>query len=553
MKQKMKWKQSYIFPVSIFFITMFVVCCPLMTGNCINGHDISYHLLRVEALKEGILIGKPFLKINVLYFGGAGYGSSLFYPDFLLYIPALFRAAGIGINLSFHLFVALCFAAGYFTAYQCMKLITGSIYSATITAVVVTMCQYHIDDVYTRSAVGEYTALIFLPLVLYGIYDLMYEQLKRPWIMGVGFAGILLCHTNTTVFCMGLYFLIVLINSKKFIKNPRLFLRLCITAIVVALGTAFYWMPVLEQMMSAKFSYGKASFDLGYEMLEVKNIFANQNPGMGIIIFLLCLPRLFLRKISGEEQPEEKTGRSICLRFADWMLVFGLLFTLGATRMVPWAKLNQIFSFIQFPWRFFIMSSCLLAFAIGIYWEYYLQEEKLREYGFLLVLALMTASCLSNIERNDQGYYSYSEDYYSYKPFTGEVIGGEWLPATVLDRQKLMDDSDKAKDDTGKQDTVTRDKNTLIARTDGKTAYLDVPFVYYKGYEAKLLKTGEKLAVTGDGENGVCRVLLPQGEEGEILVYYAGTVIQVISAIVSGLILAGIIFFVVKKKKLRSM
>ena len=537
MKQKMKWNQSYIFPISIFFITMFVVCCPLMTGNCINGHDIFYHLLRIEALKEGILMGKPFLKINVLYFGGAGYGSSLFYPDFLLYLPALFRVAGMGINLSYHLFVAICFAAGYFSAYQCMKLITGSVYSATIAAVVLTLCQYHIDDVYTRSAVGEYTAFIFLPLVLYGIYDLMFDQMKRPWIMGIGFAGILLCHTNTTVFCVGLYCLIVLMNSKKFVKNPQLFLRLCLTAAIVALGTAFYWMPVLEQMMSAKFSYGKASFDLGYEMLEVKNIFANQNPGMGIVIFLLCLPRLFIR------------DKGKTLLYADVMLACGILFTLGATRIVPWDRLNQMFSFIQFPWRFFIMSSCLMAFAIGIYWEHYLQGEKQREYGFLLILALMIASSLSNIERNDQGYYSYSADYYSYKPFTGEVIGGEWLPETVLDRDKLIEESERGKDDSGRQIAVIREKNSLIIETEDKTTYLDVPFVYYKGYAAKLMETGKKLTVTGNGENGVCRVILPEGEKGKILVYYEGTLIQKISGVLSGLILAGILIFAVKKRK----
>ena len=85
---------------------------PLFTVNCIGGHDIAYHLLRIEALKTGILQGRPFLRINMLFFGGMGYASSLFYPDFLLYFPAVLRVLGVGINLSYHLFVALCIILG---------------------------------------------------------------------------------------------------------------------------------------------------------------------------------------------------------------------------------------------------------------------------------------------------------------------------------------------------------------------------------------------------------------------------------------------------------
>ena len=68
-------------------IVLLAACAPLFTINCIGGDDIIYHLLRIEALKEGILAGRPFLRINMLFFGGAGYASSMFYPDLLLYFP----------------------------------------------------------------------------------------------------------------------------------------------------------------------------------------------------------------------------------------------------------------------------------------------------------------------------------------------------------------------------------------------------------------------------------------------------------------------------------
>ena len=36
--------------------------------------------------------GAPFLRVNMLFFGGEGYASSMFYPDFLLYIPAVLHS-----------------------------------------------------------------------------------------------------------------------------------------------------------------------------------------------------------------------------------------------------------------------------------------------------------------------------------------------------------------------------------------------------------------------------------------------------------------------------
>ena len=55
----------------VFLITMLIACAPLISRYCINGHDLEYHLLRIESLKEGIKIGKPFLRVNTLFFGNA--------------------------------------------------------------------------------------------------------------------------------------------------------------------------------------------------------------------------------------------------------------------------------------------------------------------------------------------------------------------------------------------------------------------------------------------------------------------------------------------------
>ena len=335
----------------ISVIVILTACLPLFTLNCIGGHDIAYHLLRIEALKEGIASGRPFLRVNMLFFGGMGYASSLFYPDFLLYFPALLRVCGVGINLSYHLFVALCIILGFASAFYCAKHISKSNLAAVITAVIFTLYQYHIYDIYTRSAVGEFTAVIFVPFVIAGLHDFMYEEYKHPWLLALGMAGVLLCHTITTVICLLLCVLSVIADITNMKKEPKKLLRLLLTAVLVLGVTAFYWMPVAEMMSTGAFS-NDYYFDTSYEAAKLWEVLFNEYNRMGVAIFILLLTGLTIKNRK---------------RFADLCAIAGIFIAVCATGIFPWERLEGLLGFIQFPWRLFVMTGPLLAFAEGIY------------------------------------------------------------------------------------------------------------------------------------------------------------------------------------------
>lgn len=524
-------------------ITIAVACLPLFTINCIGGHDILYHLLRIDALKAGIQNGLPFLRVNLLFFGGMGYASSMFYPDFLLYLPAVLRALGAGINLSFHIFAAFCIIAGFTSAYFSMKTVTRGRLAPLCCAMIFTLYQYFLDDIFTRSAVGEYTAMLFLPLVLAGLYDLIFLEFKKPYLLGLGMAGIILCHTLTTLLALVLCLAAVLICCRRLLKSPGKLLKLCLTALCVLCATSFYWLPMLEQMASSSFQYANSIFDLQYERMLLKDVFQNRHPGMGLAIFLLLAPRLFLKK------------RSDRIRFADLCLLAAFLFILCTTGLFPWGRLQDELSFIQFPWRLFAVTGPLLAFAEAIYLDAF--QELLpsapwsKEASCLLcataVLIVMTVSAIQTQGRNDQEYYSYSDDYFDYAPYTGNVIGGEWLPMGATDRDSLTTDAPFALLPDGKKVEVLRDRNSLsLTGLDPSLSYVDVPFLYYKGYRASSL-AGKPLKLDGSGENGRVRVY-PDGAEG-IRVSYGGTVLQKASTWISLLTLLGVLGLGFYKKR----
>ncbi len=534
---------------AVFLITMMIACSPLISRYCINGHDLEYHLLRIESLKEGIRIGRPFLKVNTLFFGNAGYASSMFYPDFLLYIPALLRAAGCSINASYHIYVAVCIILCYLSSFYCVKKMTGSSYGGMIAAVTLTLSQYHLDDIYVRSAVGEYTAFIFIPFVVYAVYNVIFEKMDKPQLFILGYFGLLLSHTSSFIMCALFGLVTILIFFKRTLADGKVLKRLVISVIITLLVSCFYWLPMLEQFMNTRFYVSTPWMQPKDEAVSFIRIFGSQFPGLGCVIFLTLVPRIFIYKKKGED----KIYASF-LTFADLLILAGALFALLACDVIPWDRIGRYLTFIQFPWRFFIMSSVLLSMAAGLIFACFIgrDEETEKIWVFekgvdsqtisagavilIMVLIINGISGFSAINKGMQGYYDYSDDYYSFKPYTANVIAGEWLPETVKDKEGLVDDSEVMVADKGTEIDFVRIKNTIEADIVGNHDYVDVPFIYYLGYRAELVKedgSSRELKITGEGNNGMCRVYLKDMGQGRLKVTYKGTLLSGISVWIS--------------------
>ncbi len=532
--KKILQKRENRVTILFFLVTMLTALSPLVSRYCINGHDLEYHLLRIESLKEGILIGRPFMKVNTLFYGGAGYASSLFYSDLFMHIPALLRVMGVSIGKSFHIYTAIIFILCYLSTFYSVWRMTLSKFAATLAAVLLTLCPYHMDDMLVRTACGENAAFIFLPLAIYGIFNVLYEDMDRPWVFGLGMAGLILTHPATCILMVFVCIVAFLINIKRFTAEPRVFVKLCVVSVIALLVTSYQWLPMLEQFANAQFYVSNNWTDLLDAAVPFTDVASSTFPSVGFVLFALVLPRCFMSK---KDYP--------ILRFVDLMIIAAAIFAVGATNVMPWERVAKLFGFLQFPWRMFIMSSVLLAMSDAIILRLFLDRiaEDRRRFAFdavlVIIAALMMQMAIDHQNENSMGYYDYSEDYYSYKPFTANVIAGEWLPSTVTDPQALVTDSGKMTFDDGSAAEFSRSKAKIVSDITAAHEYVDVPFIYYKGYSAYIKDaSGEKkeLEVTGDGENGMCRVILGQ-ETGELTVSYSGTILQYISLVVSHLFL----------------
>ena len=145
------------------------------------GHDILFHLSRIKGIKESFGI-ELFPSIYSNYLNGYGYANPLFYPDIFLYIPAFIHYIGIDIYTSYKIFLFLINLFSIITMYISVKGISKNKYAAIISSIIYAFASYRLVDVFSRAAIGEALAFIFAPLVVYGIYEIIYQDYKKFYI-----------------------------------------------------------------------------------------------------------------------------------------------------------------------------------------------------------------------------------------------------------------------------------------------------------------------------------------------------------------------------------
>ena len=379
---------------NIFIAAMLVMCFPLINNQLFIGHDWTYHMLRMQSLKEGLLTGQFPVRVNPMFLNGYGYASSMFYPDLLLYIPVGLQILGVGIEESYKIFLILVLAASFLTAYYCGKGITKSSYAGIIFALVFSLSQYHLQNIYTRFAVGEVTATIFLPFIVYGLYNLIFETFDKPWLFVVGFSGLMLTHTISLVLAGLVSLIVIVIGIKPILKHPERIIRLLLSFLVVFSITCGYWVPIIEQLLSTTFGititlpvwvYSRA--------VKIPVMFANSyilkgsEVSIGISLTLLVLLRIFIEKNS-ESALQRKT--------INWCLGFGFLLLFMASDFFPWQYTPALVNNIQFPWRFYALASLFFALAIGVMMDVLFGKEY-RTLGLILLVIFMCGSAITVI------------------------------------------------------------------------------------------------------------------------------------------------------------
>ena len=541
MKKIIDWVKENYFILAIGIITILYVASPLGNARLHTGDDFSYHLLRIENIKEGLLNGQFPVRIGPIFLNHRGYASSLFYPELFLYIPAVFRLLGMTIEGSYKLFALLMIIGCFVSTYLCVKGMTKNKYSALIVAVIFSTCQYHIANLYVRGAVGEAQSFVFFPMVVYGIYDLIYGDFKKPWVMGLGFWGLMFSHSISLVIALCAMAGICLFHFNTVVLNGKKFGKLILTAVVTLLCSIGFWLPMIEQLLSNEFYFSQPWTTVTDNAVGLIQIFGagyyDYTYNFDTMVLLMCL-LFFLLPKTQKGDPQRKQIR--------WFYIVGLVLLFVATRYFPWQILQPVLNNIQFPWRFYAIATLFLAVGIALTVQAKWQGRYGKE-AVIAVLCLMVIGSNSYFEKANIDYVKVEEDAFTEDNcwYTFQIVQKEWLPKNI--------DLSLFESDPTRQ--VVTDEELSLPYTEGEKmsivfdyswgeGWCDVPAVWYKGYTAHYMNGTDvvPLTVTNEGYNGYVRVYFDDTMTGgTVIVQYTGTRIQKASLAVNLLAAAGVL------------
>lgn len=321
---------------------------PLFIDGYFPMHDDTQVARVVEmgrALREGQF---PVRWVSDLGYG-LGYPIFNFYGPLPYYVGGFFYALGLSGLIATKVMMGLGLLLAGITMYLVVTNIAGGS-AGLIAAALYMYAPYHAVDAYVRGAVGEYWALVFLPIIFWGFW-------KKNYLIGsLGLAGLILSHT------------VLGYAGMIFVLLTTLVLRLRKEAVlltILGLGlSAFFWLPAISEMKFTNVASvigGTADFRNHFvcpaQLWNSPWGYGGSAPGcLDGMSFKIGKEHLLaaLLAFAGALFLVRRRKSRVLLGSGLAVLGLSVFFTLPISLPV-WNSI-PLFSYVQYPWRFLAFS-----------------------------------------------------------------------------------------------------------------------------------------------------------------------------------------------------
>ncbi len=555
--------KKYI-PHILIFLLILIICIPIFTMNLYLNNEAILHMTRIFSIDEVIKDGTFPPIIDYKFMNGFGYALNLFYGPITTYIPIIllniFGTSGMALKI----FTVLTVIFSAITNYHFVYTVTKRKSIATIATLIYISMPYKLSDIYSRNAVGEYTAFIFIPIVFESLYNLMNNK-KKSYMLAVGIIGLVLSHTITTIYIALFALIYVLFNFAK-TKNIEFWKNVIINICISLLICSFYVLPLLEHSYFGNYTLfsdeemGTSGQYVSATSLGLKDLFESETGesnirfSIGIVVIILSVLTIYCFK----KVKEEHKGI-----YRDFMLL-SLITLMMCTKLFPWYIMPKILTVIQFAWRNMGFFAFFISLVCGInavvFAENVLKKDIYKEtflfgvictifvFTFLGVLRdyrfddLSKEKELDNIIKSSARLHVYN-------------INREYLPLNAINNLQYITDRENITYIlSGDAKIVLEEKNkledNLILKDVKQDTELELPYIYYLGYTVNI-NDGENIKTikTTESEKGFLKINLDAAENITINIKYTGTALEKIGYIVT---IFGIIIYIcvsVKQRK----
>lgn len=512
--------------------------------------DHMIHYARIDDIADwmrNISWNQPVMRLAASEHSGYGYITPVMYPQLFLYFPAMLRLCGCSMLMAYKLFLfAVNCATAAIAFFSFGRLFPKKRILALLCTSLYVMNLYRLIDLYTRGAVGEFLAMAFLPLILYGMYEIFYGDYHKWYYALLGYTGVLQSHVLSTLMAGMFSALLLILALRKILQEKARLAALCKAAAATVACSLWFLVPFL-QYSRLELIVNENGSDLALSGVYLSQMFASfvENKGvnqvkgstadeMPLTLGMITLAGLLVAAyyLYRDREKQDRTYRicTVCT-------VMGAAAMFLASVYFPWEPIvasgvGARFLAIQYTWRFLAIAAVFLSVSGGAaFYQIAIEGRTQREKECLLLL-LLGAVLLSSW------------------PYIDSVIRTDAISKSYCEVTREMDELYLPTAARGTKDAL---EGTLLAggceagisglkRTYGglevdlklqnasEDAYVELPLFCYPGYHIED-ENGKEYAYE-QGEAGVIRVAVDDSIS-HLSIHYSEPVLFRISTAVS--------------------
>ena len=336
----------------LLFVTLLTTLYLASTKAIFAFSDWTFHASRVEEIYLNLKSGSFFTFIAARTFHNTGAASFLFYPYIFFYPWAFLRFVLSPVN-AFYAWYALVTFSTAAISYFSMKSYSKKSLASFIFSLVYTFAPYRL---YLGGAVfGEYLAVTFLPLLFLGIYEVLWGDKRKWYLLAIGGALVAYAHILSVFLSLEfavILFIIKLITSRGISKDR-------IKSLLLAAGVCVLLvLPVIVPFFTDFIGQGLSSAKPGisYTMEPLYLLLNSFSAQKGWKLSFMLMLTIF-------------TAWAFIKSRRNWIIYgLGLFACFLTTRYFPWKlTAGTPFEMVQLTARYLSYASLFLTilFALG--------------------------------------------------------------------------------------------------------------------------------------------------------------------------------------------
>jgi len=547
-------------------------CIPLIGQGVPIAVDNTFHAQRIADIAMQLGRGKFPVRYSAELGNGYGYIEHIMYAPHFLYPASVICALDFPIDIGYKIYLIILNSGAACISYFSFRSMFKDRLLGLLGCAIFSLHIFRLGGMYGRAALGEDSAIMFMPLFMYGVWKLIKAEgtsIKYAFAIIISTVGIIFSHVISCEILLLMMILFGIINLNIFMKRDRLVI-IAKTIGVILLLTCSFLFPfidtfknkMLSNNMSGELVFG--SFQESGLLIErlftgnYHSLFSGARAGAvaiaSIVLFFVAL--LCCKK--------NEKGDPLFFRFVTSCLICQLVALIFSTRVFPWDNLEKwdegiyhFFATPQWSWRYLMMvelfSPIIICWSISIILKK-ISTDTCRYIVTGVISTVIVCVTLydpityyNNVFKNAERSVVLSNSRY----LQGLLAKGDYVPIEADNDEgyyynEVMASNDNIK--VGDNFGGMSDKRVFCVNNYGNEGYIDVPIFKYRHVSARDVITGKHIPVE-EGVEGRLRVVIPKKYSGEVEIVFEEPVFWKIADIISIMTAVALVYIVMKKSR----